>query len=671
MGFPTKLPKQYRAFAIEATRRVRTAVTASGGAADAAGGDGVVDGDDFVYDIVLSTETPIEQPWGKETLSHKSSAVDMSYAKNGLSLLLEHGKSSNQPAYAPSGAVDPEMHIGVIEDVKLDGGKLRGAMRFSQSARAQAIRQDVEDGIRKLISVGYIPRAQKQTKAAKSIDESSEYLMTRWTPVEASIVSIPADANAGVGRSAGGEEFPVDNEGSTPNPEEPMIPETIPAAAEAATPVATVATPAGGGVETRTLGGGGGDNRKQYADIVTLCESHGVSGRAADFISRGLSVDQVGLEILTSKRSVQAGAPPAMETLDGMTADDRDRYSYRRAILVAAGIEQGGLEKSVSDALAKDMPSSYRSRGGVMIPARVNNHIRTRALDSKTLSKGAEAIFDQRGDLIELLRNKARLFALGARLLTGLTQPVAFPKQSGAISAFWVPENPLTGVASSDPALGLVILNPKTLQASTSYSRQFATQASIDAESFIRNDLGAVHSLAIDKSGFHGAGVNGEPMGIYKAPNVSVIAMGGTPTFGKLTDMQTAVANQNALADALGYITTPTMAGKLKQTLAFAAAGSDTIWDGTFEDGIVAGYRATSTNQLSATMTGSEATGGSENGLIYGNWADLMVGLFGAMEIIVDPYTLATSGLIKLTSFQMADLILRHPESFCKATGAV
>jgi len=111
----------------------------------------------------------------------------------------------------------------------------------------------------------------------------------------------------------------------------------------------------------------------------------------------------------------------------------------------------------------------------------------------------------------------------------------------------------------------------------------------------------------------------------------------------------------------------------LLRSLMFSAAGSDTIWQGTLEvggTGRIAGYRAAATNQVSKTMTGSAETGGAEHGLIFGNWADMIIGLFASLELVVDPYAKKKRGLIEVTSFQMADLILRHGESFAKTTGA-
>ena len=83
------------------------------------------------------------------------------------------------------------------------------------------------------------------------------------------------------------------------------------------------------------------------------------------------------------------------------------------------------------------------------------------------------------------------------------------------------------------------------------------------------------------------------------------------------------------------------------------------------DDGMMCGYKAVASNQVSATLGG-----GSEHGIIFGNWSDALIGMWGGLELVVDPYSLKKQGMIEVTSFQMCDIALRHGESFCKATGA-
>lgn len=253
-----------------------------------------------------------------------------------------------------------------------------------------------------------------------------------------------------------------------------------------------------------------------------------------------------------------------------------------------------------------------------------------------------------------------------------MSGPVPFPKQNGPATAHWVQENPAADVPESEPSLGSVTLSTKTLQAHVSYSRQLLMRSSIGVEQMVRQELATVHGPAIDRAALHGNGVASEPLGLYKSPDVSTEAMGGVPTFAKLVSMVGKVASDNAIAPGarLAFATTPGMAAKLMTVLVASAAGSEMIWTGTVLDGKAANYPAAASNQLSATMSTLEASGGGEHGIVFGNWKDLIVGLWGALELVVDPFTYARRGLISVISFQMADIGVRHGESFCVATGA-
>jgi Caudovirus prohead protease. len=94
---------------------------------------------------------------------------------------------------------DPTQQIGVIESVTLDESarKLRATVRFGKSGRASEVYDDVKDGIRGNVSVGYY--VKKVTRES----DGKMYRAIAWQPLEVSVVSIPADSTVGVGRSAG------------------------------------------------------------------------------------------------------------------------------------------------------------------------------------------------------------------------------------------------------------------------------------------------------------------------------------------------------------------------------------------------------------------------------------------------------------------------------------
>jgi len=126
-------------------------------------------------EATLSSTFPVKRYDGEEVLSHDAGAVDLS--REPLPLLCSHN--------------DRMLPVGVVEGLKVAGDKLRGTLRFSRSA--DAIWADIEDGILRNLSIGYIVKNRQKTK--------SGYLVTQWQPYECSLVAAPADPTVGIGRN--------------------------------------------------------------------------------------------------------------------------------------------------------------------------------------------------------------------------------------------------------------------------------------------------------------------------------------------------------------------------------------------------------------------------------------------------------------------------------------
>ena len=144
----------------------------------------MVEEDDRRVRMSISSEEPVERSFGLEVLRHNEGAIDLSRLNSGsAALLLDH---------------DQTKVIGVIERTYLDQAdrKLRSVVRFGKSALAQEVYQDVKDGIRSNVSIGYQIRQMEDKRADGTVGISS------WLPYEASIVSVPADAGVGVNRNA-------------------------------------------------------------------------------------------------------------------------------------------------------------------------------------------------------------------------------------------------------------------------------------------------------------------------------------------------------------------------------------------------------------------------------------------------------------------------------------
>jgi hypothetical protein len=119
-----------------------------------------------------------------------------------------------------------------------------------------------------------------------------------------------------------------------------------------------------------------------------------------------------------------------------MNDKEAKRYSFSRAMLADDPDSKvdAGFEREVSTELQRKLPTNVKYRGGILIPTRFSSlPLSMRAgLDSTTATKGNELKFTQPGEFIDLLRARMKVLALGARVLSGLTGPVSFPKQTAA-----------------------------------------------------------------------------------------------------------------------------------------------------------------------------------------------------------------------------------------------
>ena len=219
----------------------------------------------------------------------------------------------------------------------------------------------------------------------------------------------------------------------------------------------------------------------------------------------------------------------------------------------------------------------------------------------------------------------------------------------------------------STPTLDQVGMRPKSLGAYTDMSRKFIMQASLDAENFVRTDLARTLALEMDRAAIDGSGSGAEPRGILNTSGIGAVTLSaGAITWGKVVDLETEVAAENADIGTLAYLTNAKVRGKLKQT-AKATNQAIFIWENGNEPGfgIVNGYRAGCSNQVPDDYIASGGSSGdAKSCMIFGNWSDLIIAEWGALDVLVDPYTQGIKGAVRVRVFMDSDVAVRHPQSF-------
>lgn len=304
-----------------------------------------------------------------------------------------------------------------------------------------------------------------------------------------------------------------------------------------------------------------------------------------------------------------------------------------------------------------------RAAGGFYLPSDVQR----RDLTAGTANAGGYSVATELRGFIDILRNAMVIDKAGAVFLSGLQGNIAIPKLSGAGTAYWVAEN--GAPTESQQTLAQVTMSPKTIGAYTNISRQLILQSSLDVQNMVTRDLATIIGLGIQAAAINGAGSGNEPTGILTAVTASQV--GGTdglaPTWAHIVGLESDIAANNADVGTLGYLTNAKVRGKLKVTQKFASTNGMPIWaDGNTP---LNGYAAHVTNAVPSNLTkGNQSL---SSAIIFGNFADLLIGLWGATDILVDPYTGGAAGTVRVRVLQSCDVALRHVESFATMEDAL
>lgn len=607
-----------------------------------------------------------------EVLDHSPSGMDTTRLKAGAALLFNHQR---------------DIQLGTINSPELENGKCYVSGRMSKAPDVESYRIRVQEGILKDCSVGY-----SVSEEGEEIDERGGVPVIRfkWSPHEASLVTIAADISVGVekqraldyvaGIDTDGIETtdieilskinlaPVrENENNnsqqreTRTTEKPNMPEPTATLPEA--PDITVVERARDEMQL-----------KRVADIFALSRhfaENGLGGQkidtsnlAQEFITNGKSCAEFQDAVVRGSnfKPVKIVADNPESAKVGMDQKDLERYSIVRAINRISNKQPlDGVERAAHDAHVKLTGREVQGSGffiphDVMAFDRSGASDRMRALFTNVYSAAGALVNTDllAGSMIELLRNKLAVVKMGARTLGGLTGNVAIPLQSGGATASWLAEN--ATISESTQAVGQLGLTPHRLSAMTAYSYQLLTQSSVDVENFVREDLMRVLAIAKDLAAIAGTGVSGQPLGILNTTNLSTsvtFTNAQTMLYVDALAFENNVALNNADMGKLGYLTTPTVRKNAKNVAELTGGNAVPIW----KNDMVNGFQAFATNQVPTATS-----------VIFGNWDDLILASWAGMQVIVNPYSLDTVGQVRITMQELCDNGLRHPKSFSVST---
>ncbi len=565
--------------------------------------------------VGVSSEEPVERSFGMEVLGHSEGDINMEFISSGRApLLLDH---------------DMTKQIGVIEEFKLDETAKRttAVVRFGKSELAREVYEDVKDGIRMNISVGY--RIDKLERVQR---DGEDYYKANWTPMEVSSVSVPADQSrlVGVGRSK--------------NKQTKTQIEVIKMTEEVKNEINLDEVRAQSAEEAKS------EFKRNSKEIIDLAVKHNKRDLADKAIQEGASVEEFRGILL---ENISNNTPLETPSEIGMTPKEVRRFSLVKAINALANPSDRNAQRAAEFEF-ECSEQAAREHGkvaqGIMLPADV---LRNWTRDLNTSDDSTLIAEDYKGgDFIDVLRNSSSVMQAGATMLRGLQGNVVIPKKTAAASAGWIATEGGDS-AESEFTSGSVTMSPKVIGAHTDASRLMLQQSSLDIENLIRDDLTQSIALAIDLGALAGSGSSGQPTGIANTSGINTTTFAAaSPTFAEVIAMESAVAADNALSGSLSYICKPADYGTLKTTSKDSGSGMFVVEP----DGRMNGYNVIRSNQVTS------------GDFYFGNFADLLIGMYGGLDIIVDPYALSKAGGVRIIALQTVDVAVRHAVSFCKSS---
>lgn len=499
-----------------------------------------VDSEARTVELAFSSEAPVER-WGfKEILDHDPASVRLARLADGGAILVDHNRAD---------------HVGVVESVRIDDDrKGRAVVRFGKGQRADEVFTDVVDGIRRKVSVGYMIHDGEED------EDERTFRATDWEPFEISLVSIPADATVGIGRSA-------DTRGKTMSTIEKQdtAPETPEKAERAAEPQKeTRHAPQNDTAFVVADDDAMTAERTRVADILEAAKGRGQEALAQRFIKEGRSVaDFRDLMAMVDRQAPPTPSAPV----------ERIEMNFARSRkLRAFGTDRESLERAYR--------AGKWAQAVVYGDEKAQRWCRDYGVRVMTgTTSGTSAVVPNELVLpIIDLRERYGIARQYCYVHSMSTDTATVPRRKSGVTAYFVGREEAT--TASDMAFDDINLVAREVAALTRVSRSYAADAAIDIADQLADEMAYAFAVLEDGCLFNGDGTSTYG-GIYGIrPKIidglhtagAIDAATGIDTFAEVT--VTDLANvQGALPDFPGIVPR-WFASKRGNSLVFSRLGA-------------------------------------------------------------------------------------------------
>ena len=360
------------------------------------------------------------------------------------------------------------------------------------------------------------------------------------------------------------------------------------------------------------------------------------------FMKGGKSAEEFSDVIFKNIQEQNALNKPTVE----LSKKEKQEYSLLRAINYMINPRSGkNLEVEVSEELAAKFK---RQPEGLFVPQSI-----LRDFQAGATNAGKELVpTDHLGsEFIEHLKNDTIAGQLGVRFIVNAKGNIQIPKLTGGTTFGWAAtEN--AAVDESTPATALVEFSPKRGGTYVDISKTLMIQSDPSAEAIVRQDLKDTLDVAVDAAMFHGTGSSGQITGLAGISGVGAGDAASLTWAKALAFPKNVKVAKAAKLGSMSFAFNPTVEATLKSRA--KESGYPQYIMG--ESGGIGGYGTLVSNQI------------NDDYIFFGVWNQAIFVFWDAFDIVVDPFTLATTYMVKMTVNQLCDFDVRHAGAFVVAS---
>ena len=365
-------------------------------------------------------------------------------------------------------------------------------------------------------------------------------------------------------------------------------------------------------------------------------------------------IDELKKSIEMIERQEKLNAEIAANTSAPVSNEPKEvrNFSFFKAVNDFTDGKLEGVEREMHEEAVNEARSAGRSINGLGIPSFM---LESRA--NVTQAGSAIAPTNVLG-FADAMREASVFDKVGATILTGLSANTTIPV-TGASSVEW--EGEVDAAADGGAQFGKVELSPTRLASYVNISKQLLLQNGAAAEQAIIRDLGRATAQKMDAAIFKTAGVSGAPDSLGELATTTFTEASYSALASIMKDFveaEQALAEAGGLEGNLAYVAHPALMAELKQSAQVASVSAG------MQGSLINGYPTYFTN-------GCTKTGSASADFYFGDFSKLYLGMFGGLDIMVDPYSVAVNGQTRLVLNQYMDWGVSDGAGFVKAVSLI